>query len=135
MGPVFGAIFSVVCAGIYFATGNTFWAVLGSWAFFVNLLNLAPTVPLDGGWIAPLFSPRLLAFGSILLLVLFHNNPMVWVFFVMSLPRVIQGWKNPGNVYYQVSPKVRRTYAFAYMGLALFLGAGYWLLEKALTQH
>jgi len=64
MGPVVGSLASLACFLMYFPTGNPFWVVLGQWGFFINLFNLLPTPPLDGGWIAPLFSPKLLAIGA-----------------------------------------------------------------------
>ena len=63
MGPIVGTLAGVACLGVYLVTHSEFWLALAQWDFLVNLFNLAPTAPLDGGWITPLFSPKLLAVG------------------------------------------------------------------------
>lgn len=123
MGPVFGAIGGLICCGLYAATADPFYMTLAYFNFFMNLFNLAPTVPLDGGWIVPLFSPKLLAIGAVLMVVLGFRNPMIWVLGLMSLPRIIGGWKaDPATQpYYRVSTGVKIGYGLAYVGLACFL--------------
>ncbi len=124
MGPVFGAIGGLICVALYAVTEDPFFLSLAYFNFFMNLFNLAPTVPLDGGWIVPLFSPKLLAVGAILMVVFGFRNPMIWVLGFMSLPRIIGGWKaDPATQpYYAVSTKAKVGYGFAYVGLAAFLG-------------
>lgn len=89
----------------------------------MNLFNLAPTPPLDGGWITPLFSPKLLAVGAVLLLFLIPLNPFIAVLALMSLPRIIAGWKAKPEEsdYYQATASVRWKFGAAYLGLAAFL--------------
>ena len=134
MGPVVGTAACVACALLYLPTGNPLWLALAEWGFFVNLFNLAPTVPLDGGWIAPLFSPKLLAFGAVILIFIGFRNPLIWVLGVLSIPRVVSGWKaDPKTMpFYRVSPGDRWRYGAAWFGLAAFLGVGYVLLHDFL---
>jgi Zn-dependent protease len=128
MPAAFGTLFAVISGMIYGVTGNPFWGFLGMWTFAVNLLNLVPALPLDGGRIATLFSPKLLVLCIPLLLYFCLGNPMVMIFLFMSLPRIIHGWKNPYDEYYKISPQMRRRYAWGYMSLALISGLGYWLM-------
>jgi Zn-dependent protease len=51
-GPLLGGIGALVCFAIGVQTGNPFWFALASTMFFINLFNLIPIVPLDGGWVA-----------------------------------------------------------------------------------
>lgn len=132
MGPVFGAIGGVFCVLMYLSSGWLFWLVLARFNFFMNLFNLLPTPPLDGGWIAPLFSPKLLALGVVLLFVVGITNPMIWVLVLMSLPRIIAGWKADPRTqpYYRVSTTARVKYGIAYLGLAAFLAlSNLWLTD------
>jgi Zn-dependent protease len=123
MGPVVGGLYGIVCIGLAFLTGNPLFLALASSTFFINLFNLLPTAPLDGGWIAPLFSPKLLAFGAILLVFIGFMNPFIWLLALLSLPRIIAGWKaGPNHEYFQATAKDRWKYGFAYVGLALSLG-------------
>lgn len=137
MGPVVGTLASLACVPLYFATGSLFWLALASWGFFVNLFNLAPTAPLDGGWITPLFSPKALAFGVVLLVAIGFRNPFIWVLGLMSLPRIIGGWKADPKTepYYQATAADRWKYGLAYLGLAAFLGVGWFLLHQFLLVH
>ncbi|HEY3329339.1 MAG TPA: site-2 protease family protein [Capsulimonadaceae bacterium] len=123
MGPVFGTLACIGCSVLFFTTGNPLFAGLAYFGYFMNLFNLAPTVPLDGGWIVPLFSPKLLAFGVVILVLFGFRNPMIWVLGVLSIPRIISGWKADPKTqpYYQVSTKTKVAYGFAYAGLAGFL--------------
>jgi Zn-dependent protease len=137
MGPAVGTLASVVCALIYIPTGSFFWLALAEWGFFVNLFNLAPTVPLDGGWIIPLFSPKLMAFGVVILIIVGFYNPFIWLLGLLSLPRIISGWKaDPRTMpYYQTSAADKWKFGIAYFGLAAFLGIGYFLLHNFLISH
>ena len=125
MGPVFGALSGVGCLAIYVLTPDhsPFWLGLAQVCFFMNLFNLAPTPPLDGGWITPLFSPKLLALGAVLLLFLIPYNPLILVLALMSLPRIIAGWKAKpeDSPYYQATSADRWKFGAAYLGLAAFL--------------
>jgi Zn-dependent protease len=132
MPAAFGTLFAVLSGMIYGVSGNPFWSFLGMWAFAVNLLNLLPALPLDGGRIVTLFSPKLLVLCIPLLLYFCLGNPMVLLFLLMSLPRIIHGWKNPHDEYYRVSALRRRRYAWGYMSLALISGIGYWLMQHGM---
>ncbi|MGI2174116.1 site-2 protease family protein [Shewanella ulleungensis] len=51
MGPTFGLILSIISLGLYWITGNVFFAGLASFNALLNLFNLLPILPLDGGHI------------------------------------------------------------------------------------
>ena len=51
MGPTFGLIMSLVCLIAYWVTGEMFFAGLASFNALLNLFNLLPILPLDGGHI------------------------------------------------------------------------------------
>ncbi len=122
MGPVAGTLGGLACYACYFVTGHPFWLVLAWFNFFMNLLNLTPAPPLDGGWIAPLFSPKLLLPVLILLFFTFRHNPMVWVLALLSLPRILFAWKHgKQSAYYQATARDRWIYGLAWGGLAAFL--------------
>jgi Zn-dependent protease len=125
MGPVFGTLAGLGCLVLYAVTPghSPFWLALAQVNFFMNLFNLAPTPPLDGGWITPLFSPKLLAVGAVLLLFLARYNPLIIVLALMSLPRIISGWKArpEDSPYYQATTADRWKFGAAYLGLAALL--------------
>jgi Zn-dependent protease len=49
MGPSWGLLSAAPPALLYFATGETFWAAVVGFIALVNLFNLLPIYPLDGG--------------------------------------------------------------------------------------
>lgn len=51
MGPTFGLLMSLACLVIYWLTGSQFFAGLAAFNALLNLFNLLPILPLDGGHI------------------------------------------------------------------------------------
>lgn len=49
MGPVWGALMAWGSGILYWTTGNPMWAAAGAWMATLNLFNLLPITPLDGG--------------------------------------------------------------------------------------
>lgn len=123
MGPVAGTLTAVACVGLFAPTHNVFWLVLATLGFMINLINLTPGRPLDGGWIVPLFSPKLLLPGIVLAVIVFHSNPVVWLMAIMSVPGTIYAWRHGHeSPYFQATTRDRWTYGLAYLGLIVFLG-------------
>ncbi len=91
-GPVAGGLGALLCLGIYFATDSPMFLALASYGFFLNLFNLMPIVPLDGGWIVGAVSPWLWLVGLIGLIAMTVTghmwNPMIWILVLLSLPRI-----------------------------------------------
>lgn len=48
-GPIWGGLFALTILGFYFVTRNPLFAGIASWAAFINLFQLLPVSPLDGG--------------------------------------------------------------------------------------
>lgn len=51
MGPTFGLFLSLILLVVYWVTGNIFFAGLANFNALLNLINLLPILPLDGGHI------------------------------------------------------------------------------------
>lgn len=49
MGPIWGLAFAMIVGLVYLATHNPIFAATASWMAMVNLFNLLPINPLDGG--------------------------------------------------------------------------------------
>src|SRR4051812_43123126 len=67
-GPVLGSIGCLVPLALYGATGNQLFQALAFTGFFLNLFNLLPVVPLDGGRAMAALSPWMWLVGFALLL-------------------------------------------------------------------
>lgn len=94
-GPILGSLGAVVCWWIYASTQNELFLGLAYIGFMINLFNLMPVFPLDGGWITGAVSPYLWLIGIIGLVVGFVTgqirNPLIFILLITSLPRLWEG--------------------------------------------
>ncbi|RMD04190.1 site-2 protease family protein [Clostridium autoethanogenum] len=70
-GPLLGGILGVICYIIYYITGDYTFLALSFTAITINLSNLIPVKPLDGGHIVESISPILCYIGFPFLIYLF----------------------------------------------------------------
>ncbi|MDQ6766372.1 MAG: site-2 protease family protein, partial [Candidatus Eremiobacteraeota bacterium] len=64
-GPALGTVGALACYAIGVATKAPIWYALASTAFFINLFNLIPIYPLDGGRVRVALSSREAPMASI----------------------------------------------------------------------
>ena len=129
-GPLFGTLAGFGCWGIYSMTGNALFLGLALIGFFMNLFNMIPAFPLDGGWITGAVSPYIWVAGLVGLMALyivgFVRNPMIIILLILSLPRIITAFKRgtldaPGV---RTTPAQKATMGFAYVALCAVLAYG-----------
>lgn len=125
-GPVLGSLGALICLVLYFLLKEDFLMALAYSGFVLNLFNLMPLHPLDGGRTVSAISPKLwligIPIGIIALLKFF--NPIILMLLVLGVIQVISQFKNPNKSYYNVKPLTRLVFALAYFGLMLMLGLG-----------
>lgn len=124
-GPAMGTLSALCCLALYFWTNSILMLVLSYTACLLNLFNLIPADPLDGGRIAGAISPRLWWFGSIVMGVLFVYTYNIFVFIILafSLFRLWQGNETNNNLlYYQLTISQRLAVGWWYFGLIVVLG-------------
>jgi Zn-dependent protease len=129
-GPVLGTIGCLVPLALYAATGNNLFRALAFIGFFLNLFNLLPVVPLDGGRAMAAISPVVWIIGFLALVVaaVLFPNPII---FIIVLFAGLEAWrrfkmrKSPEHAaYHDVSRGTRLAVAAVYLGLALLLVVG-----------
>jgi Zn-dependent protease len=132
-GPIGGLLAGLVCLYLYQVTGSRLWFGLAYFDFLINLFNLAPLFPLDGGWITGAISPRIWLIGMVGMLWAFLtgrvHNPMIMVLLVLSLPRLWRGLTTGESMHPgadPTTPQQRLTMGVAYVGLA---GLLFWLTD------
>lgn len=128
-GPLLGTAGAVACWGVAFYTGNMFWYALAYTGFFINIFNLIPISPLDGGRTVAAISPKIWIFGFIGILLLFLQsfNPILFFILLISGGKVIAQWRNKeerDEEYYKVSLSTKVLISAVYFGLIGFLAVG-----------
>src|SRR3954454_19707195 len=131
-GPVLGSLGALACALIGAATGSEFWLALGFTGFFLNLFNLVPVVPLDGGRAMAAMAPWMwfAGFAGLIVLAFVFPNPIMILILVVGGLATWQRWKQRKSgdakqqAYYRVSPRNRVLVAAVYVGLIAVLAVG-----------
>ncbi len=129
-GPILGSIATLVPLAIWLATGEEFWRALAYLGFFLNLFNLIPVVPLDGGRAMAALSPVVWVAGLAALIVLafLYPSPILILIVVFGAYESYRRWKSrnlPQNrAYYAIPGRTRAIVAVVYLGLAAALSVG-----------
>ncbi len=131
-GPILGSIGSAVCIVIWHVTGADIWRALAFTGFFLNLFNLLPVVPLDGGRAMAAMAPWMWFAGlaAMVPLVLIFPNPIILIIIVFAGLETAKRWrarKRGGPVqraYYKVRAVDRALVAAVYLALIALLVVG-----------
>jgi Zn-dependent protease len=131
-GPVLGSIGAAACILIWHATGNDIWRALAYTGFFLNLFNLLPVVPLDGGRAMAAMSPWMWVAGFLALipLVFVFANPIMLIILILAgletYKRIKQRRSGDARTlaYYKVKPLDRFLVAAVYLSLIALLVVG-----------
>jgi Zn-dependent protease len=131
-GPILGSIGSAACILIWHATGNDLWRALAYTGFFLNLFNLLPVVPLDGGRAMAAMAPWMwfLGFAALIPLVILWPNPIILLIVVFAGFETYKRWqlRRSGSAdqqaYYRVRPLDRALVAGVYLSLIALLVVG-----------
>ncbi|MDP9283449.1 MAG: site-2 protease family protein [Actinomycetota bacterium] len=126
-GPILGSI----GAGAVWAIGAYYDSrpliALAFLGFLINLFNLVPFLPLDGGRIAVAIHPGIVAVGLVALiaLVIVQPNPILILILIFGGMETWRRWQSRNHPeaqeYYRVRPWQRIVIAILYFGLAAFL--------------
>ena len=143
-GPLAGCIGSWICWYIALQTGLAWVMAVASVSFVLNLFNLIPVPPLDGGRICAAISPWFWLLGILLLgaaLFYFHSWRTVIVLAVIvifaTIPRIKEtffGQPTPEmQSYYNTHISNRLSMALMYLSLIAALLLGYWDASQYLS--
>jgi Zn-dependent protease len=129
-GPVLGSLGAAALIPVADATGNDLFRALAFTGFFLNLFNLLPVVPLDGGRAMAALSPWMwfVGFAALLGLVFLFPNPIMLLIVLIGAMETWRRWKARNSPeaqeYYRVSPRARLLVAAVYLGLIALLAFG-----------
>jgi Zn-dependent protease len=127
-GPLLG---SVGALGVYWLarSWDIPWLLAVSYSgFFLNLFNLIPLSPFDGGRITAVLSPRIWLLGVPILgaLFIYRPSPMLFIIALFAAPQVWKAIKyrsdsEEAQTYYAVPTAKKWEYGLIYIVLAAFL--------------
>ena len=129
-GPILGSAAALVPLGIYELTGDELFKALAFVGFFLNLFNLLPVLPLDGGRAMAALSPWMWLAGFALLVAatFIFPNPIMLLILLFGGLETWRRWKRRNDPeareYHRVSPRARLAVAAVYIGLAALLAVG-----------
>lgn len=129
-GPVLGAIGCLIPLALFEVTGNDLWKALAFTGFFLNLFNLLPVLPLDGGRAMAALSPWMwfVGFGLLVAATILFPNPIMLLILLFGGMETWRRWRERNTprseAYHRVSRGQRFAIAALYIGLALALAVG-----------
>ncbi len=131
-GPVLGTLGAAACLAIAEATNSDMLRALAYVGFFLNLFNLMPVVPFDGGRAMAAMAPAFWFLGLAAMVALFFiaANPFLLIFILFGGMETKRRWKARKTrsleqaAYYRVSPRNRWLVGAVYVGLIVVLALG-----------
>jgi Zn-dependent protease len=129
-GPVLGSIATLVPLAIWLITGEPFWQALAYIGFFINLINLLPVLPLDGGRAMAALSPWVwwVGYAALIALTFAFPNPIMILVLLFGGIESWRRWKRRNSpesrAYHAIPGRTRALVAFTYLTLAALLALG-----------
>ena len=138
-GPLLGTIGAIGCAGVGLLTDDPFWYALAMTGFLLNLFNLLPISPLDGGRIIGVISPKLWIVGLLGAVALFYVtwSPIVALIIIMGSFQIYSSAKRPAAEkasYYAVTPGRRVFMGVAFLALLAVTSFGMLAMQIPLNE-
>jgi Zn-dependent protease len=131
-GPVLGTLGALALLPVAIDTHDDFWYALVFTGLFLNLFNLLPVVPLDGGRAMAALSPKFWFVGLFALAVLTftYPNPILILILLLGGYETYKRWKQRRSgdpevlAFYKVKPAARWAIAAVYLGLIVVCAVG-----------
>lgn len=96
-GPLTGLGLAAVCFGIGDATGDRFWFACADLSAFLNLFNMIPVPPFDGGRIIGALWPPLwiVGFALFVALAILWHIPLLFIAIIglLGMPAIVAAWR------------------------------------------
>lgn len=131
-GPVLGTLATAALVPLAHVYDSDFLRALAFTGFFLNLFNLVPIVPLDGGRAMAAMAPWMwfAGFAAMLGFFVLFPNPILILILLLGGMETWRRWKtrrqgSEGNeAYYRVKPVHRLAVGLVYIGLIAFCAVG-----------
>jgi Zn-dependent protease len=127
-GPIVGSIGAAVCLAAGVALDSDLLRALAFFGFLINLFNLLPVYPLDGGRAVEALHPVVWVIGlaGLVALTLIAPNPVLILVLLFGGFQMWERWQNRNHperqAFYRIAGWQRIVVAIVYLGLAAVLG-------------
>jgi Zn-dependent protease len=130
-GPILGTLGTLIPLAMYLATGSDLWRALAYVGFFLNLINLLPVLPLDGGRAMAVLGPKIWIAGILIAVaatVIFLGPFMLVFVLLLGGPELYHRFKNrhseESRKFHAVPTRTKIVVGVIYLSLAALLIAG-----------
>jgi Zn-dependent protease len=131
-GPILGSLAAAAVAVVGALTDSSLLLALAYVGFLINLFNLLPVVPLDGGRAMAAMAPWMwfLGFGGLVAMVFVFPNPILLIIVLFGGMETWRRWQQRKTrsleqaAYYRVAPRHRLIVGAVYIGLIAALAFG-----------
>jgi Zn-dependent protease len=129
-GPVIGTLGAFACFALAVSLDSDLLRAVSYTGFFLNLLNLIPVLPLDGGRAAAVFHPAFWFIGLFVLALLFflHHNLLLLLILLLGGYELYNRWTHRNDprsrAYHQATWHQRVIVGATYVGLLVVLVLG-----------
>lgn len=132
-GPVLGTIGATVCLIIAWQVNSNFFYALASVGFMINLFNMLPISPLDGGRMTGVISKNIKIIGLIVGGFVFYktSSPILLIILAFGVYSLFKKDNMPDD-YYNVPLAQKQLIGVLYFVMLFFMTAGMWIADQPL---
>jgi Zn-dependent protease len=130
-GPILGTAGTLIPLAVWLATGSDLWRALAYVGFFINLINLLPVLPLDGGRAMAVLGPKVWIAGILVAVaasVIFLGPIMLLIVLLLGGPELYHRFKNrhseESREFHSVPTRAKVAVAAVYLTLTALLIVG-----------
>jgi Zn-dependent protease len=131
-GPILGTLGAAICLVLAEALNSDLLRALAYVAFFLNLINLIPVTPFDGGRAMAAMAPAMwfLGLGTLVALFFITGNYFLLIFLLLGFTDTRRRWRQRKTrsieqaAYYRVAPRHRLYVGAVYIALIVVLVLG-----------
>ena len=130
-GPILGTAGTLIPLAIWLATGSDLWRALAYVGFLINLINLLPVLPLDGGRAMAVLGPKVWIAGiliAVAVAVIFLGPIMLLFVLLLGGPELYHRFKNrhsgESREFHSVPTRTKVAVAAVYLSLTVLLIVG-----------
>lgn len=132
-GPILGTLGATLCLIIAWQLNSEFFFALASVGFMINLFNMLPISPLDGGRMTGVISRNIIIIGLLIGGYVYYKTsaPLLLIILIFGIISLFRENRMPED-YYNVSARQKQFIGILYFAMLFYMSAGMWIAEQPL---